>query len=966
MTLRRPDDGADPEPGKAPQTPPATPPASSPASSLEAKPEGPSGSPFAPGRRGGEARHDRLKHDRVGLDRFGLDDGSWQERAARALESVELGTLAGYRLVRVVARGAQGTVYEALEPRTGRRVAIKQLRDGSGGELSDREIARFERETSALAGLGHPNVVTLLAAPDDHGARLLVMEWIDGLPIDAWAARVFETRPPREAIQTVAQAIESIALGIAAAHARGVAHRDLKPSNVLVDTDGVPKILDFGIAVDISASSTQTGQTTTFAGTPSWAAPEQVAGAAARIDARVDVHALGLLLAATLSGRAPFDASLSMEALFAAIAHTPIAPPSRARKGVPRELDLVVAHATEKEPERRYPTAAAFADDLARWRRGEPVLAHPPELAYTARKFVRRHPVATTSALVATLLLTLTSVLAVRAALLERDAREAAVASEAEARNERDRAERMNDYFRALLAEVREKEDSKGATTARDLLSIASERLSREPLGDDARRDLHETLVDAYAALGDYHDAINEATDALALVTPDDDRSRGRILAALGSAQNRVGAGAEARTSLEEALRSFDRHDARRGAEPVPASVRISTLITLSDVHRKAARMDLAFATVDVARALMPPGISTERLDVLGFEAMLVSLGGDDEKAIAKARALIAEFEPHVAQSPLAYASLLHNAGSVANNLGLYDEALGYLTRAIALREEHREAAAPVMNTRVLKAAALSGLGDVGAAIEHLESCGELSGAPQRLRNRGIAGLYFRRDADGDLARARAAAIDGAGHFLGRDSNAGLLAAATLQLLGRVAVRESQVTSSDAGATADPLVRDQALLDAIGRIVEEFAARGADPLFRPYILGEIATSALQHSARSGEPDGWRAIERRIADGIGSMRAAGRGESSECLLAELFALQLHDRLRAASRASDGLTPAGNSRGDRAEDAEPDALADRERLLELERRAIGLLGERSTTVRRIAAERRSREQIPVATP
>jgi tetratricopeptide (TPR) repeat protein len=302
----------------------------------------------------------------------------------------------------------------------------------------------------------------------------------------------------------------------------------------------------------------------------------------------------------------------------------------------------------------------------------------------------------------------------------------------------------------------------------------------------------------------------------------------------------------------------------------------------------------------------------------------------------------------------------------VANNLELYDEALGYLTRAIALREEHREAAAPIMNTRVLKAAALSGLGDLDAAIEHLESCGELSGAPQRLRNRGIAGLYFRRDADGDLARARAAAIDGAGHFLGRDSNAGLLAALTLDLLGRVAVRETRMASSDAGTVADPRLGDRALFDAIDRIVEEFAARGADPLFRPYILGEIATSALQHSAGSGEPDGWRAIERDIADGIGSMQAAGRGDSSECLLAELFALQLRDRLRAANRASGAVAPPVNSQGDAAEGSAPEAVADLERLLELERRATAVLGERSTTVRRIAAERRSREQIPLATP
>lgn len=874
------------------------------------------------------------------LSRFGLDDGSWQQRAARALEDVELGTLAGYRLVRVVARGAQGTVYEAVEPRTSRRVAIKQLRDSATGELSAREMARFERETTALAGLGHPNVVTLLAAPDDHRARLIVMEWIDGTPIDAWAARVFESRPLREAVQCVVAAIESVALGVAAAHARGVAHRDLKPSNVLVDAQGVPKILDFGIAVDLSEShdstATTVGQTTTFAGTPAWAAPEQVAGAATRIDARVDVHALGLLLAATLSGKAPFDASLGIEALFGAIARSPVAPPSRARRGIPRELDLVVAHATEKEPKRRYQTAAALADDLARWRRGEPVVAHPPELAYTLRKFVRRHPVATIAATAAALLLATTSVLALRAAILERDARESAVESERDARDARDRAERMNGYFRSLLAEVREKEDATGTTTARDLLALASERLTRERLSDEARRDLHETLLDAYAALGDYRSAIREALDALTLVTADDDRSRGRVLAALGNAQNRLGAGAEARTTLEAALAALDTHDAKREGDLIERSSRIAVLVHLADVHRRAARVDLAFEAIDNARTMLDPGISPQRLSVVGFEAVLWSWSGDHEKGYEIACALVEEGEPLAAKDPLAFASVLHNAGWIAVELGRFDEALKHLRRAIELREEHREAAAPLTNTRVLVSLALAGLGDVDGAIANLESHAETAGSPRQLANRGLARLYLERNAAGDVDRAFEAAIDGAGHFLGRDSDAGMLALRSLQVLGKIVARAS----------------DAAWFETIERSTQTLLDRGADPLFQPYILGEIALTAAAERPHTTDPKGWRSLERSILEGVTALRAAHRGSTSECLLSELFAMQARDLARA-QREPEGTATASTDPGRVVRE-------ELEELRELEARSVGLFGPRSATTQRIASERARRER------
>ncbi|MFM1868585.1 MAG: Serine/threonine-protein kinase PknB, partial [Planctomycetota bacterium] len=325
----------------------------------------------------------------------------WMRRTAQATRhdanDQSLGQLAGYRLTRIVQRGVQGTVYEAVESRTDRRVAIKRLPLHDATSI---ESARFARETEALAVLRHPNIVSLLAAPSDDGARLLVMEWIDGIPLDRWADETWARLGARDATTAIVVCLEKVASAVASAHARGIMHRDLKPSNVLILPTGEPKVLDFGLAKALTGAAEVT-RANGFAGTPAWAAPEQVTGDPRDIDARTDVHGLGLLLYRALAGRTAFDGTLPILPLFEAIKTATPVPPSRERKSVARELDCITLRALEKEPARRYQSAESLARDLARYLSGEPIDAHPPSAWYIARKFVRRHRAVTALAAIA-------------------------------------------------------------------------------------------------------------------------------------------------------------------------------------------------------------------------------------------------------------------------------------------------------------------------------------------------------------------------------------------------------------------------------------------------------------------------------------------------------------------------------------------------------------------------------------
>jgi serine/threonine protein kinase len=295
-----------------------------------------------------------------------------------------------YVVLGEVGRGGMGVVYQARHRELRRLVALKMIL--AGGFASEVQRQRFRREAELAARVQHPHIVQVYEVGLHDGHPFLAMEWVAGgsladrLGDDPW--------PP----QAAAGLIETIARAIDVAHQSGVVHRDLKPSNILLQTgagaaaDGplagaIPKVADFGLAraMDADGSLTATGLTM---GTPEYMAPEQATGALAGPAA--DIYALGAVLYRLLTGQPPFRGDTAMEVLQALASAEPIAP-RRFRPALPRDLEMIVLKAIAREPQRRYPTAFALAEDLRRFLADEPIRAQPPSALYHLRKFARRH-----------------------------------------------------------------------------------------------------------------------------------------------------------------------------------------------------------------------------------------------------------------------------------------------------------------------------------------------------------------------------------------------------------------------------------------------------------------------------------------------------------------------------------------------------------------------------------------------
>jgi eukaryotic-like serine/threonine-protein kinase len=295
----------------------------------------------------------------------------------------------GYEVEAVLGRGGMGIVYQARDLRLGRRVALKMLLAGAYAGSGERQ--RFLREAEAVAGLRHANIVQVHGAGEHDGRPYFTMEYVEGGSLAQQLAGT--PQPARQAAALLA----TLAEAVQAAHQGGVVHRDLKPANILLTADGTPKIADFGLArhFDSGPALTLSGARV---GTPSYMAPEQAIGKAGTIGPAADIYALGAVLYEMLTGRPPFRGETVVETERQVIAEEPV-PPARLNPKVPHDLETICLKCLHKDPERRYATAAALADDLRRFQRAEPIAARPAGLPERAGKWVRRHP--TPSALLA-------------------------------------------------------------------------------------------------------------------------------------------------------------------------------------------------------------------------------------------------------------------------------------------------------------------------------------------------------------------------------------------------------------------------------------------------------------------------------------------------------------------------------------------------------------------------------------
>ncbi len=355
--------------------------------------------------------------------------------------------IGSYRLLGLLGRGAMGLVYDAEQESTRRRVALKVMR--SLPYLDELTPKLFQREVQALARMEHHGIATIHdAGRSDEGWCYFAMERIDGLPLTRYAReRALSLRERLELFELVCMAVHY-------AHQRGVIHRDLKPSNILVTASGQPKVLDFGLAriTDPGVEHAQLTQPGSFHGTLAYASPEQMRGRPDEIDVRTDVYTLGVILYELLAGKLPIEvAGLPLsEAARRICEHSP-APAGSIDRALRGELETVLRKALEKEPERRYASAAALGEDIGRYLNQQPILAHPPTTAYQLRKLITRHrlPFALAAALAVVLLASavVTGWLAVRFA----GQRNLALSAQTQASEARDSAEEFAGFLENLF-----------------------------------------------------------------------------------------------------------------------------------------------------------------------------------------------------------------------------------------------------------------------------------------------------------------------------------------------------------------------------------------------------------------------------------------------------------------------------------------------------------------------------------
>lgn len=299
-----------------------------------------------------------------------------------ATEPVRLrSTFARLELLDEIGRGGMGVVYRARQLDLQRIVAVKLI-------LADRlasseEVQRFQNEARAAASLRHPNIVAIHAIGESDGQHYFVMEYVAG---ESLAERLCRGPLP---IDEAARLLVKIAGAIHHLHLQGIIHRDIKPSNILLDQQGEPFVTDFGLAKIFENDHGQT-RTGAIVGTPSYMSPEQASGRTRLISPRSDVYSLGAMLYEMLTGRPPFREEHPLDTLVQVLEGEPTLP-RHLNPQVGRDLELICLKCLDKDPERRYASAADLADDIGRYLRGEGVAAHSGWMS-SLRRWMRRQP----------------------------------------------------------------------------------------------------------------------------------------------------------------------------------------------------------------------------------------------------------------------------------------------------------------------------------------------------------------------------------------------------------------------------------------------------------------------------------------------------------------------------------------------------------------------------------------------
>jgi serine/threonine protein kinase/tetratricopeptide (TPR) repeat protein len=637
--------------------------------------------------------------------------------------------LGAYRIVRMLGRGGMATVYlaERADGQFEQAVALKVL---DVSRDFDALTARFAQERRILARLEHPNIARLIdGGSTRNGQPYVVMEWVDGEPIDRYCDN------HRLDVEQRIRLFGDVASAVQYAHGHLVVHRDIKPSNILVTSASVPKLLDFGIAKllepDGAAPITRSAQ---HPMTPEYASPEQVRGEL--LTTASDVYQLGYLLYQLLTGRAPYDCDRrNVAAVVQAICGMEPARPSAvvktacdaaaARSSTPErlsrildgDLDTIVIRAMDKQPTRRYPSASHLRDDLRRHLEGLPVMARRDTLSYRAGKFVSRHRAGV--AAVALAAAALSAGFGVALWQAQEKSREAA------------RAEEITRFVLSLFEQADPSINQGEIMTVTALLEQGRARVERELRGQPA------TQADLYRVLGTVHHRLGAGAQALPMLERSLELRRGifgpqhpsvaEVIADMGQVQNSLGNYAESIRLHREALAMRERtlgtdhedvaassialgkalgddgkfieadrllREALAVLRPTPdiehplapeALVRLGVMLRMQGRHDEA-EAHLREA-VKLQRRLLGPDHSgyAQTLDSL---AGLLRQQGDDAEAEAVSREVLAILERVYGPDHPAVATALTTLAGALHQQAKFDEAALHYGRALSIKRE--------------------------------------------------------------------------------------------------------------------------------------------------------------------------------------------------------------------------------------------------------------------------------------
>ncbi len=593
----------------------------------------------------------------------------------------------GYEHLLQIQRGGQGVIYRALHRATGRTVAIKVLLEGTLASESNR--LRFEREFDAVARLRHPDIVSVYdRGTTADGLCYYAMEYVEGVPIGDPAVR--EARSLREILALVAR----IADAVQHAHQRGIIHRDLKPGNIVIDPEGNPHILDFGLAklvesniADVSGPSfSQTGE---FLGSLAWASPEQLDLQPDRVDSRTDVYSLGVILYQLLTGLRPYPQHRTFREIFEAISVASPTPPRQLRPDLPDDVSTIVLRCLAKEPARRYQTPGDLAEDLRCFLAGKPINAKRDRTGYVLRKLIARHPGAAGLASLLFLMIVgfavTMSFLYQRATSAERMARQ----NLEEARMEAAKSDAVRDFMTGMLSQADPNIRGRPSLTVRELLDAATRSIQDRFAGHpEIEAEVRQSIGLAYLSLGHLEEAEQNLQRALDLKVPLVGRGSAEVADVLtGLARVRLERRdySEGERLLLEALDTYRRE---LGAQSVPVA---DCLVQLADLRQAQFRFDEALAHLDEARTIYLASMAPDADPVIETLLMkgVVHLV---QRRLDRARDILEEalslLRQRNSNDRTLLIDVLARLGLVQLNRQAFEQAEALLTEAIQLQRE--------------------------------------------------------------------------------------------------------------------------------------------------------------------------------------------------------------------------------------------------------------------------------------